>query len=172
MINLLPKDGLADKGTAKTFQLFKKISIFLVLFYLATGAAAGGYVFYLANKQSDLLAREQELRTNVNNLSASSSGLLLVKDRIGEIQKILNERTNEKNYQTQLSMVDQFPEGMGLLGVNIDQDRSEITVTTTSSAVLREFMSRISSISELSSLTLKSVSFDQVEGYRVSFDLL
>ena len=170
-VNLLPKELAPSESVTKFGKVLNTFALGLTGLFVVTAVAGGVTLYLLNNKLSDLGREQIELKNSIKNLQTSESQLILLKDRIGKIQSLLSDRTNEVLYDKQKGITGSLPADMALSKNEISHGKATIELGSNRSKSIIDLMSIILSNSELSTLTMQEMTFNPYQGYKIVFDL-
>lgn len=118
-INLLPKEFRIDKKAQKKFQVVQRISIviLLILIFLATTSSA----LRILQSQgiSKLTEEAMQKEDKVSSLKENEVTLVVLKNRLSSINKVLTTSTNKALVYKQI--LNSFPANVTISSVSVDQ---------------------------------------------------
>lgn len=80
------------KQTKKAIRLASLVSVFVFAFFFITGVLILSFVIFLKGSLGEISSREDDIKAKINSLSSQKERILLIKDRLSNIQKVLGSR--------------------------------------------------------------------------------
>lgn len=168
-INLLPKEPKKTKEVEKTTRFIKNATYFIAIILTIIGPLGGLTVYKFTRDLNKLKVENETLRNSIANLESTEQGLVLLKDRVGKIQSILNNRQSIQIHAKQAEIIESLPDGLALDQTELKSDVSRVSLLAISSKALAGFLKDVSGNNHYLSLILSDLSFNPYLGY--TFDL-
>ena len=169
-INLLPPELAGSKTIIKAGRILNifAASAIAIFFIVASLGVFSIYVF--TNELNDLTTQSDTLKTTIRSLEGVESRLVLIKDRVEKVQRVLADRKNEETFNKQKEIVDNMPASFTFEEAEIEGEKSILGIVSTSSSGMVELFNRILS-QNFVRLALNSIDFNQFAGYKVSLEV-
>jgi len=160
-INLLPQE-LKPKGyvlkLSKTLNKLALISIAILL--AAAFVFLGSFIFF--SQQT-----KESLKSEIRALEATEQKLILVKDRIQKIGKVLNVENTTEELGVLKQIVEILPEGVSFNSVGISDSSVELEVTAPNLLSIGQFFLSIVNSQGFQKVTVTGFSYKLETGYVV-----
>lgn len=170
-INLLPKDISERNKATNRGRSHSYVTIFLLfvgIFVLIGGALL---VFIQQGRVNTLKAQQQELVDEIRNYQQQEMQVVLLKDRLTNIEEVFSTRTVEQIRDLQRILLDTLPEGMSMNLQEADGLENQFSVTANSAITLRNYIKEIGNNEQLGIITLDQLVYNPLEGYQAVFKL-
>ena len=165
-INLLPPD-LVGGGIKRAMLVVKSLAISLSAGLLVLVSLGFVAIFLFSNRLSDLNDRQAELRDSIRNLEQTESGMVLTRQRLEMVDRVLSTREIEDRFDKQNTVLALSREGIAFRESNIEQADSSLVIESSSSRALSDLFDNFFVNERFDRLYLNSLIFDPFTGYRV-----
>lgn len=171
-INLLPDKLLAKTGTRKVANLLGRIAIPALSVFFVGVVAGVGYLIVLNVQLKNLNSKKSQLMTSVESLETTEQQIVLVKDRIQKVNKVLGENNTEASVESFYNSVLSFvPPGVRVTEAKVTDESTTVSFIVTSSLSLTSLFANMTSSGDFSKIRLESLSFSPSLGYLVSVEM-
>lgn len=170
-INLLPRSLAVGKKTTKLARDLKTIAtacFALFVIFIASGIVA---VFILNSRLKNIEARQETLKTNIKAAEKTEAALVLLKDRLGKIQTILDNRVNEERFAKQSDLVASLPADFNFIDSQIEPESSKLGIVATNGKSMEQVVTNLSGNTSFVKLVLDSIVFSPLAGYRLNLEV-
>jgi hypothetical protein len=171
-INLLPEELKPKKYVLKASKTLNKVATgFMVLFLIVATLAIGGYLV-LSSRVTSVKNNHDKLTTQVKALNESEQRMVLIKDRVDKINKVIaKESTNEE-----LDIMDKVillaGGDMSIDEVNVDLDKIDFIVSANASSQMTKFLAGLISEEDYKSMDLLSLKYAPELGYKLNLKVV
>ncbi len=165
-INLLPPDLAGGVGGGKLLFVARSLAFSLsaALIVLLTFGIVG---MYLMNRQLTLLSDKQtELKQAVRSLEKTESGMVLTRDRLAKVKKIIANRKIEDRFDKQQLIVGYTRDNIRFRESLLQDTESSITFESDSSLAVSDLFDSFFANDNFERLILNSLQFSPFLGYR------
>lgn len=170
-INLLPAE-LVPKGIlTRVGNTLSSLVIagFVVFFVFGLGEIA--LIIINSFQIGNLTNRQNQLRENIKSLEQTEQRLILVSDRVDKAKIIYEGESVGKAIDNLFKLILSFPGGVTLSAVETDSKKTSLSINSTDSTPLAQFMSGLVSGNFFENIRLSSFTFNPSTGYLVTFDV-
>ena len=167
LVNLLPSDLAAGGSAGKALVWAKSLAVSLSAGLLVLMSLGFGTLYYYNNRLSGLAEAETQLKQSIRSLEQTESGMVLTRERLKMVDKILATRTIEDRFDKQNELLALSREGIRFREIGLDQSDSSLVLESTSSRALSDLFDNFFVNDSFDELVLNSLVFNPFVGYRV-----
>jgi len=166
-INLLPQE-LKPKGyVLKLSKTLNKLALISIAILLAAAFVFLGSFIFFSQQTKASLGRQESLKSEIRALEATEQKLILVKDRIQKIGKVLNVENTTEELGVLKQIVEILPEGVSFNSVGISDSSVELEVTAPNLLSIGQFFLSIINSQGFQKVTVTGFSYKLETGYVV-----
>lgn len=171
-INLLPTD-LAPKGPTLRIVNYLKQIVFIgfVIFLLVTLGLAGFFIL-TSLELNGSVSRQEVLKTQIKSLEQTEQKVVLLKDRLGKIRKILAMSDSQENIGKAQDVLGMAVGGISIGELEVSADETKLIISSSNSSSFSQFLANLTTSKLYETIILSSFSFNPNSGYSAAFDLL
>ncbi len=169
-INLLPQE-LKPSGYA--IKASKKLRQFAILSIVVLVIAAIGFTVvsaYLSIQTKRIATNEDKLKRDIKNLEQTEQKLVLIKDRLSGVEKIISNKSAQEEVAVLKSIIEKNPQNVKILGAKLDTKEIIISLGFENSSYISTFYSLLLN-SNFKSIALESFNFNPKTGYTVDISI-
>lgn len=166
-INFIPSEMAVPAKSVKLAKVLNKMSIVgVILLILTTVLAIFFFVLFsieLKKVDSSIIA----LKNEVSSLEKTEQKLILVKDKLGKISYVqsLDSAENEIIEFQKLNDIVNSASDSSLTEINIDLNKTEVSLTSANSDSLSSVLGLFSTIKDYGKIILTSLGLNQTSGF-------
>lgn len=166
-INLIPIELAISPKTVRLTKLLNKIMIGgTILLFLAIISSVSIFVFF--RLQSTKIAQSiEDLKTKIIALEGSEQKLVITKDRLNKIsvvEKMPSVKEDVEKFKNVEDLINSAPDS-ALVEANIQNSKTEFSVTSKSSDALAFFLGPMSKLTLYKNLILSSLGYTSTSGF-------
>lgn len=169
MINLIPPDFAPTGKTAKLARLIRNTGLVLFSIFLVSTLVMIGIFIYYAVSLTSVKAKENQLKNSIASLESTEQKLVLIKDRLGYANTILNKETSLVHID-KLGLITQVP-GINLTRSEMISIKNDSSLVITDLGSLSNLFSRLKTGEIYKHVILNSFNFNPASGYQVSLTM-
>lgn len=171
-LNLLPTDFQTSGKILVAASNIKKILVVSLVILIVAGVAAGGYLLTLNNQKGQLEESNSQLVSRVQSLKQVEENLVILKDRATKIAAIRAQTPIDKSYNS-LSFVDPLiPEGIGIINIDIGEDRLSVSFTSDNSQAVTQLLANVESSSNFRVVSMDTLAFTGEGEYSLDLEFV
>jgi len=171
IINLLPTD-LAPKGpTLKIINYLKQVIFVGFVVFLLISLGLGGFLILTSLELQNSLSRQENLKNQIKNLEQTEQKMVLLRDRVEKINKILSMPNIQSDISNTQKIVDFNSSNINIRELEFSIDKVKLSVTASSSASFKELVDSLTQTNYYKTIILSSLNFNPNVGYSASFEL-
>lgn len=170
-INLLPEELKPKSYAIKLSKNLRRYSFLGLIIFVIALMVMGGIQIALTIRQRSLDNKKNTLESQIKALEATEQKLVLVKDRLGKIEKILSTDETSTSVDAFSLFANNLPEGVSIESVSIDKKSAIVSLKTDSSQNLSRLFGVISSIG-YKKVILTSFSYNIDTGYKFDVSIV
>ncbi|MBI4059276.1 hypothetical protein HY404_03500 [Candidatus Microgenomates bacterium] len=155
-ITLLPQTFGNGREVLQAKQLQKVATVFLAI-YLAGALVAGGYFFFVIQKQNKLKAAYEITSSEVAKLKEQESAHVLLKDRVANLLRRLAQKGLTFTQGLVLTNNLVAVSGVELVDLTTASDKIRLTIAAPNTATLGKFIDNLSADKEINAVSLDSI---------------
>jgi hypothetical protein len=110
---------------------------------------------------------ETQLKQSIRSLEQTESGMVLTRERLKMVDKILATRTIEDRFDKQNELLALSREGIRFREIGLDQSDSSLILESTSSRALSDLFDNFFVNDSFDGLVLNTLVFNPFVGYRI-----
>jgi len=163
-INLASGILVESASKSKSLKILRIAAIFSIIFI----SAASVLLFLLINQisPSNIKKQEDKILFSIKFLHERQAKFAILNDKIADISKILNSRTN---YESEMnSFLDKIPNDVSINSLEIDKTKVTITVSSNSlpsiDKMLNSYFEMVNRKRIIKSITIQSITSDPRSG--------
>ncbi|RJR30411.1 hypothetical protein C4564_00325 [Candidatus Microgenomates bacterium] len=169
--NLLPAEVAPSKEVTRATKILNSLAVFSSAAFIVLALAGGSAFVYFNSKLNSLKTSESSLKNNIQNLQATESQLVLLKDRLSKIQNIIASREKESTFAKHKLVAELLPEDVVFEGSDLELSNSTIKITSGDSLALEALIKNMLVQNTLTSLTLSDLNYNPFLGYELKFEV-
>jgi hypothetical protein len=171
IINLLPTD-LAPKGpTLRIVNYLKQIALVGFVIFLLVTLGLAGYFVITSFELNGSVNRQENLKTQIKSLEQAEQKIILLKDRVIKIKKVLAMPDSQGNIVISQEVLVMATGLVNIGELEISPEETKLTVTSNNSSSLSQFLTTLTGSKVYKTIVLSSFSFNPTAGYSAVFDL-
>jgi hypothetical protein len=170
-INLLPIDLSPDSSKARLSNILKNITVVGSVLLIVSVLAVMAIFFINYVEIRNLSQSQKQLEKSIGALEKTEQHLVLVKDRLTKIRKILGKETTADLVGDLLSWQESLGMQLDIQEAEILPDKIIVSFKTPNSFELAEALSSMTEKSDYSRIELTSLNFSPEMGYLVELIL-
>lgn len=169
-INLLPPDLGPNASVLKFLNLIKKLAVVFSIVFFVFGILLAGYIVFLRIQIQSSVKRAEGYKSAITNLKSTEQSLYLLKERIGNIKKLLAGKTQTNLLSDSSSVLLNHP-GVTLTQVVTALDKITLSGNSQSTASIGSFFENIIANNLYPNIKLTSFLFSPKSGYLFNLDI-
>ena len=169
-INLLPPDLGPNASVLKALNLVKKLAVVFSIVFFVFGILLVSYILFLRIKIQASVKRSDGYKSSIVNLKSTEQSLYLLKERIGNIKKLLGSKTKINPLSDSNSLFLNHP-GITLTQVVTSLDKITVSGNSQSTSSINSFFENIISNNLYPNIKLTSFLFSPKAGYLFNLDI-
>lgn len=166
-INLLPPELTLGSSSLKLSKLIKKVNtVLIIVIILSVTIVAGSFLLF--NTQKRVAKNDQkEVEAKIAVLKETEQRLVLIRDRLGKISKVLANESTDLESLKDIQANDQII----LREADVKGKTSQIDIGATSLKVYAEFLNKLINSNKYSEIVMSSFSYSPRSGYDSNINL-
>ena len=169
-INLLPPDLGPNAAVLKLLNLVKKVAVIISITFFIIGTSLTGYILLLRTELQASVKRLTGLKNSIESLKSTEQSLYLLKERVGNIKKLLIKETQLEPLVSSENLLLDHP-GINLTKTSTSQGKFIISGSSQNTNDLSSFFESIITDDNYKSIKLDSLIFNPKAGYIFSLEL-
>jgi hypothetical protein len=169
-INLLPTD-LAPKGpTLRIVNYLKQIIFVGFVIFLLVSLGLAGFFILTSFELKDSVQKQEDLKVRIKTLEQTEQKIILLKDRVGKIKKILAMKDSQENIDNAQIVLGIAGGKVSIGELDISVDKTKLSVSSETSLSFSQFLTSLTDLKIYQTIVLSSLSFNPNSGYSAAFD--
>lgn len=169
-INLLPPDLGPNASVLKFLNLIKKLAVVFSVVFIVFGILLAGYIVFLRIQIQSAVKRSDGYKSAITNLKSTEQSLYLLKERIGNIKKLLSSKSKTSSLSDLMSDLLNYS-GITLTQVTTSLDKITVSGNSLSASAINGFFEKIIANNLYPNIKLTSFLFSPKAGYLFSLDI-
>lgn len=171
-INLLPQEFKPKGYVVKLAKALNKLAIVSVAVLLATVVILLGSFIFLSQRTKSSVSNQENLRGQIQVLQATEQRLVLLKDRLKKVEKVLDLPSGKEEVEIFQEILELMPDGTNLAEAKLLKDSAQIEVAVDNLANTSQFLASVVATQGLKRVTLINFEFKPEKGYTVGLDFV
>jgi hypothetical protein len=168
-LNLLPSDYAITGPVEIILKIIRPLNVTLLALFLVTALGMSGFFVFSSISLNNLNKANENLVKQIEVLQPERQQIVLLKDRLGKIAKVLALPSASKNLNSIVPLITTFGEKQNIKELDLDSQSTALTLDFKSNSDFDNFIKNLSSMSDFSSITLDSFGYNSISGYSVRF---
>ena len=166
-INLLPEEYNLKTGFNAVLKILKKLTLILTLLFIIFIIGSSAFLIVSSISLNSLVASNESLKSEIKSRETIETKLVLLKDRLSKIKMVTPQVALGKSLDDIEPVLAEASDAtVGEL--SLDSEKTDTSLTFTSSASLSAFLQRLTTSSVFSSIVMNSFGLNPVTGYLIS----
>lgn len=170
-INLLPDELKPKSSTIRVYKGLKKASILFVSFCALIIFVIGGVILVITNFLNISQKKQDSLKSQIVNLEQTETRLVLIRDRLSKIGELQGSYETKSRIEGIRSLIETVSQDVTLTQIGIDSKGISLKADFVSPAQMTAFITKLSGMTEYSSIKLDSMKFIVGKGYEATLFL-
>ncbi len=167
-LNLLPPELAVSGPLGKVLKTVRMINVILLAGFIVFSLGLFGFFIFSRIELNSATSANDQLKNQILAQEQSETQIVLLKDRIGKIKTIQNIPSSIKNFQNVEPYVTALGSDSTLSELNVDSQKTDITVLFKSNSGLSDFIQSLKSSQVFTSINISSFGFNPLSGYLVT----
>jgi Tfp pilus assembly protein PilN len=170
-INLLATEFKPKGSVLKASNVLKKVALVGYVVFFTSGIASTGFIFVLKNKIKTSISYQDKLKTQIKALEQTEQKLVLVKDRLEKVGKVMAMSQVKEEISGVENIVNEIPEGVTMLNTNLTSGKIDMELSAANSYLLGEFLDVLRSQKGYQRIEIGSIVYSKETFYKVKVTL-
>jgi hypothetical protein len=166
-INLLPQELKPKAGVLKLSKTLNKLALVSVGVLLSTTIVLIGSFIFFSQQSNASVERQENLQSEIRALEQTEQRLILVKDRLSKINKILSSGSVASQIELLKKVLAIMPSEVLLQDLEITDENVRIEVSSGSLSGIGQFFLKILQVQDFRKVNVDGFSFRNISGYVV-----
>ncbi|EKD62647.1 MAG: hypothetical protein ACD_52C00102G0004 [uncultured bacterium] len=158
-INLLPQSGNVSTSILKASGRLVKATVVLFVAFLVFGSLGAVFLVVTNTELADKIAENDSYKANIKSLQEAEQNLVLVRDRVGKVKTIINQRDFEEKLAKIRTLIASLPVEAKPEALEINVAKSTIKLVFESSQELSVFIKFLVASSDYQLVNLNTLEF-------------
>lgn len=167
-INLLPQEFKPKAYIVQLAKTLNKFTLVAVSVFLVVAILFISLYFFFLQKNRTLAVEQEKLISEIKALQASEQRLVLVKDRVGKVEKVLAKVSTEFQIPIVTETISDLPENLNIDSLSIEGKTIKMQIKSLSLVELGRFLEKVVSSGNFKSIKFDSFRFDPKSGYSIA----
>lgn len=172
-INLLTLELRPKKYALKYANIIKRFSLFGFLIFLLASIFVIGLISFLDKQIKSSSVKQEQLRSDIDNLSSIEHRLILIKDRLKKIEGNLDSKSSALN---EIDVFDDLylisGESAQILEAGLLKDKVQISFGFSTPSDLANLLMKLIDSGKFKIIKMNSLDYTSEKGYEISFDVI
>lgn len=164
-INLLPPNIKPRHSVVVVGKMLKKLVFLLVIILLVLSSVLTATFLSTSKQLSDAEKEKKELVSSVKALEQTEQRLILVKDRLSKISRLLEQESVKEEVETLKKITEIAGDGLLISNVELSSDAASVTFSTGKSSNLVNFLDHLRSLADYQKIEVVSLNYNQQSGF-------
>lgn len=171
-INLLPQDYTVSDSVARVIKIVRPLNVILLSIFLVAALGAAGFFILSSITIKNLSTTNSTLTNQIESLQSAQQQVVLLKDRLGKIRRIMSKPGAYKNIAPINPILVAFFGSSTLTELDADSEKTLLTLNFKSGTDLSNFLDSISENPSFSNVAMNSFNYNPSNGYTVGFSFV
>jgi len=166
-INLLPEEYSLKTGFSAVLKILKSLTLILTLLFIFFVISASAILLISSLSLNGLVVSNESLKSEIKSREATETKLVLLKDRLSKIKLVTSQGMLTKSLDD-IEPVLAEASNATVGELSLDSEKTDTSLTFTSSASLSAFLQSLTTSSVFSSIVMNSFGLNPATGYLIS----
>lgn len=171
-LNLLPQELAVDKTMGMVLKTTRAIGIIVTAIFIFFTIGVGVFLILSSTQLNNTQGRVQSLKSQIGSLEKSEQEVVLVKDRLKKISKVMGIANSSKNLGIVEPLLSEFSEMSKVTELNVDPSKISVLINFRNNQDMAVFFKQLNNSVDFKSAVLSSYSFNPLTGYLVGINML
>ncbi|MGA3292114.1 MAG: hypothetical protein ABSC49_03165 [Candidatus Microgenomates bacterium] len=170
--NLLPENLLISKSLIKSLKTIRALNVISIVGFLVFAVGIGAYFVYSTITLNGLNSSVDQLKSEVSAQESSEQQIILLKDRISDIESAKSQKSALGNITDVYSLIGNLSGNTSIGELDVDSGKVSFTMNIKSNEDLTGFMQSVESSNLFESVVLTSFGYNPTGGYVVGLSMV
>lgn len=171
-MNLLPPEYTTSGTLAKFLKASKALGVIALGVFIVFTVGISAFLVFSTITLNNLNSDVNSLKTQITAEEQTETQIVLLKDRLSKIKKVLADDNVAKNLKSSEPVISLLGPNANLTQLDVGESKVDLSASFTASSDMAKFIQAVSATTSFKTINSTGISFSPNVGYIVGLSML